>query len=224
MIRDVQLEKRLARYDAWMNEGKIPYSSKVIPVDKSISTLQWVLPTQQVMAILRNARTFALTNCECRERYGRCDHPLEVCFLINDMAERYTKLGKGRRISLGEAAGILKLADERGLIHLTIYNPEQHVYALCSCCSCCCHDLQFLQRYGRSDLIARSDYIVKTNMEECVHCGRCVERCVFSARRMIDGRMTYTEEACYGCGLCVSVCPSNANTMRLRSIPGHEKR
>ena len=79
---DTHLEERLARYDKWVREGRVPFSSKVIPVGESLATQQWVLPTEQVVEFLRNARSFALTDCECRSRYQRCDNPLEVCFLI----------------------------------------------------------------------------------------------------------------------------------------------
>jgi hypothetical protein len=50
--RDEELEKRLHTYDGWVKEKKIPYSSKVIPVNQSLKFLQWVLPTQQALEIL----------------------------------------------------------------------------------------------------------------------------------------------------------------------------
>ncbi len=56
--------------------------------------------------------------------------------------------GAARRVDLKEATEVLKLANQHGLIHLTIYNPEQHVYALCSCCECCCHDIEFMKKLG----------------------------------------------------------------------------
>lgn len=44
--KDVFLEERLERVDRWIQEGQIPFSSKVIPVNESIPTQQWVLPTE----------------------------------------------------------------------------------------------------------------------------------------------------------------------------------
>ena len=117
---------------------------------------------------------------------------------------------------------MLRHANERGLVHLTIYDPQQYVYAVCSCCSCCCHDLQFLKRYGRSDLIAQSEYVAQTDMEVCIHCGDCVERCVFDARIWRDGQIDYDVEACYGCGLCVTICPVEATTMERRGHSGKD--
>jgi Pyruvate/2-oxoacid:ferredoxin oxidoreductase delta subunit len=208
---------RLARYDKWYREGKIPFSSRVIPVRESIEGKQWIVPTEQVLELLRNARSFVLTDCDCRSHYQRCDNPVETCFLINDVADRYLEEGTGRRVSLEEAERILRQADECGLIHLTIYNADQYAYAICSCCSCCCHDLQFLQKHGRADLVVRSEYVAQTDKNACIHCGDCIERCVFEARVWEADQMRYDADACYGCGLCVTVCPAEATVMERRS-------
>lgn len=214
--QDTYIEERLAQYNEWVEERRIPFSSKVIPVGESLATQQWVLPTEQVIEFLRNARSFALIPCECRSRYHRCDNPLDVCFVINDAADSCVAQGIGRHVSLEEARDALCRADERGLVHLTVYNPQQYVYAVCSCCSCCCHDLQFLKRFGRGDLIAHSEYVARTDPDECTHCGDCIERCVFEARAWEGGQMSYNLDACYGCGLCVAVCPTGATVMGRR--------
>ena len=99
-FKDEHLEKRLAKYDGWIQEGRIPFSSKVIPVHESLELQQWVLPTEQVIEFLRNARTFALTECECRNHYQRCDNPTYVCFLINDVADSYVAEGRAQHVSL----------------------------------------------------------------------------------------------------------------------------
>lgn len=109
-------------------KGKIPFSSKVIPVNESFSTQQWVLPAEQVIEILRNARSFALTSCECRERYQRCENPLDVCFIINDEADKYVTEKKARHITIEEAEEVLHQANNNGLVHLTLNKPEQHVF------------------------------------------------------------------------------------------------
>ena len=203
-------------FDGWVKEGKIPSSSKVIPVQQSLAGLQWVLPTQQVLEILRNSRSFALANCLCRAKHKRCDNPLEVCFYTNDVADKKVEQGAARRVDLQGATEVLKLANEHGLIHLTIYNPEQHVYALCSCCECCCHDIEFMKKLGRPDLVAHADYVASVDKNTCLQCGKCVERCVFGAQVTQNENTFFQEERCHGCGLCVSTCPSNSIRMVLR--------
>ena len=215
--RDEELEKRLHLFDGWVEEGKIPFSSKVIPVQQSLQLLQWVLPTQQVLEILRNSRSFALAKCLCRTTHKRCDKPLEVCFYTNDVADKMVEQGAARRVSLPEAAEALQLANEHGLVHLTIYNPEQHVYALCSCCECCCHDIAFMKKLGRPDLVAHADYVAVVDADACMQCGVCTERCVFGARSGDSGAVVFDQDKCYGCGLCVSTCVSNAIRMELHT-------
>ena len=215
---DEELKKRLHRYDGWVKEGKIPCSSKVIPVQQSLELLQWVLPTQQVHEILRNSRSFALANCLCRTKHKRCDNPLEVCFYTNDVADKMVERNTARRISLQKAEEALQLANEHGLIHLTIYNPEQHIYALCSCCECCCHDIAFMKKLGRPDLVAHADYVAVVDTEACIHCGACMKRCVFGARSGESGAVVFHQAQCYGCGLCVSTCESNAIRMVRRPV------
>jgi NAD-dependent dihydropyrimidine dehydrogenase PreA subunit len=148
--------------------------------------------------------------------YHRCDKPWEVCFLLDDLGDKSVERKRARRISLIEAAEVLKKADEHGLVHMTLYQPGRKIYALCSCCPCCCHDLQLLRQYHRTDLVARSDYIAMTDREQCTDCGKCVERCAFGARELQGGTLHYDPGTCLGCGLCVSVCPVNATVMQVR--------
>jgi len=214
---DPFLKERYVTYQEWLSRGQISFSSKVIPVAESLEAKQWVLPTEQAMAILREARSVVVQDCECRTHYGRCDHPVEVCLLLNETAEQLLSSGEARRVSLDEAAGILEEANESGLIHLTLYRPDHQVYAICSCCSCCCHDLQIIKLFDHKELMIHSEYVAVTDFEACVDCGTCVDRCVFQARLSVAGAIKYDPSACVGCGLCITVCPVEANSMELRS-------
>ena len=207
---DPFLKERLDRYDRWLRMGGISHSSKVIPVRESIEGEQWVLPTEQATAILRRASSMAVQDCECRTHYQRCDHPREVCLLLDDIADGLIAKDEARPVNLAEAADILRKANESGLVHLTLYRPDHRVYALCSCCSCCCHDLQIIEAFGRPELMVRSDYVAETEGDACIHCGDCVERCFFGARFWRNGVVTYEPASCVGCGLCVTICPTEA--------------
>jgi len=213
---DSHLKSFADKYEKWRKEGDFDYSARVIPVRESLVSTPWILPGDQVLGVLRQARSFALADCLCRTHYARCDRPREVCLLIDELSDKVVKHGKARRITLAEAAEVLKKADEYGLVHMTLHMPGRKIYALCSCCSCCCHDLQLILEYGRRDLVARSDYLAVTERERCTGCGRCIDRCVFGARALRDGAMEYDAGACLGCGLCVSVCPEQATAMKER--------
>jgi len=214
---DPFLEERHATYQAWLDQGQISFSSKVIPVAESLDAEQWVLPTEQALTILRDARSVALQDCECRSHYGRCDGPLEVCLLLNDVGDQLVARGEARHVSLDEAADVLKKANQSGLVHLTLYRPDHQVYAICSCCWCCCHDLQIIRLYEQKELMVHSDYVAVTDVEACIQCSACVDRCMFDARVSVDGGIDDNPRTCVGCGLCVTVCPVEAIVMALRS-------
>ena len=97
----------------------------------------------------KEARSIALTNCICRTHYHRCDRPPEVCLLLDEFADKFVASGKARIISLDEVSDRLRMADRYGLIHMAFYMPGHKIYALCSCCACCSHDLQLLIKYHR---------------------------------------------------------------------------
>ena len=99
---------------------------------------------------------------------------------------------------------------------MTLHMPGRKIYGLCSCCACCCHDLQLILDYNRRDLVVRSDYIAVTDQKRCIGCRRCIERCVFGARALCDGVIEFDARACLGCGLCVTVCPEKATVMKER--------
>lgn len=207
------LSTRLDKYAAWLDDRKIAYSAKIVPVKASLENKQWILPTEQVLEIIAGAATIALTDCVCRSHYKRCDHPVDVCLLLNEYGRKCIDKGRGREISLDEAAGVLDTANRQGLVHLSLYRPDHQLYALCSCCSCCCHDLQLLLEYRQNNLVVHSDYAARTDMDQCIHCGDCIERCAFKARKLEDDAMAYNPENCYGCGLCVTTCPVGATVM-----------
>ncbi len=216
-IIDAFLDERLNRYDKWLNSNKISFSSKVIPVSESLEGKQWILPGEQVAGILKEARSITLKDCECRTHYNRCEKPTEVCLLLNEVGDKSVAMGNGRHIELDEALIVLHNADKSGLVHLTLYRPDHQVYALCSCCSCCCHDFQIIRQYDRRELMVHSEYIAKTDTDLCIDCGECQDRCFFNARKLnAVGELQYDPKACYGCGLCVSICPTEATRMALK--------
>jgi ferredoxin len=215
--QDPFLETYVAKYDEWLGKGKISFSSKVIPISESLEMKQWVLPTNQAMEILRSAKSLALQHCVCRTHYKRCDKPVEVRLLLNEVGDKYVSKGQARHVSLTEATDILRRANESGLVHLTLYMPNHQIFALCSCCSCCCHDLQIVRLLNRKDLLVHSQYVAVTDPELCTDCGECIERCMFGARVFRDGKMEYQTEACVGCGLCVTKWPVEATSMQPRN-------
>ncbi len=213
MTGDAFLDKRVQKYEKWIQKKQISHASKVIPVRESIEAQQWVLPTNQVIELLAKADPIGLTDCLCRSHYKRCDQPVKVCLLLNGEGQKAIESNRARRLSVDGAVQVIKTANQKGLVHLSFYGPGPEFYALCSCCECCCHDLQILKKMKRPDLVVRSDYIAQDQDNACIDCGDCIERCLFDARHMVEDKKVYDPAVCFGCGLCVTSCSVDAIEM-----------
>ena len=208
------LKERLDNYNEWLDHGQIDYSAKIVPVRESLEDRQWVLPTEQVLEIIKEVDTIALNDCLCRSHYQRCDNPVDICLLLGQYGRKFIDKGLAREVTFEEAVQVLRKANEKGLVHLSLYRPDHQLYALCSCCSCCCHDLQLLLKFEQKRIVMHSDFIAETDLDECIGCGVCEERCHFGARVIVDGELAFNEKECYGCGLCVTTCPTEAIVMK----------
>ena len=214
---DKNLTSYITKYDKWLSEKTISFSSKVIPVKESFDPARHLIPSLQAENILDSAGLIALARCVCRTKYKNCDRPLEVCFVLNETGEKWIAQGRARQVTIVEARQVLTRANQAGLVHMTLFKPDHELFALCSCCPCCCHDLQLVLKWSRQYITMHADYIARDRSEDCLHCGECAQRCPFTARVFDGETLTYRSDNCYGCGLCVSTCPAKAIEMVTRS-------
>jgi Pyruvate/2-oxoacid:ferredoxin oxidoreductase delta subunit len=185
-----------------------------IPVNLHIEDEQRILDLREMRRILGEAKLIAVSNCSCREKVRGCDAPLDVCFSIDERAEEFVKEGIARKINLKDALDALRRSHEAGLVHMTLtYGGREKAEVICSCCSCCCHSLSALIRFGMPDAVIVSKYVATFNSETCINCGKCVVRCQFRARWMVNGKVKYDKTRCFGCGLCVSTCPTGSTSL-----------
>jgi ferredoxin len=188
-----------------------------VPVNISIQGHQTILDLSSVENILRNAEIITVEECDCRAKWHRCDSPLDVCLSLGDEAREAMKRG-ARRISLAQALVVLKRSHQAGLVHMAYtFKDKEKPEVICSCCSCCCHSLSALVRFGIPDHVVASEYIASNNDETCDNCGTCVQRCQFRARQLIDDKLVFDPAKCFGCGLCVSACPTKSITLIKRN-------
>jgi heterodisulfide reductase subunit A-like polyferredoxin len=190
-----------------------------IPVNLRIESEQTILDLTEMEKILREARLISIGECGCRKKLHRCNAPLDVCFSLDKEAEGFVKKGLAKQASLEEALDALKRSHEAGLVHVTYtFKGKNKPEAICSCCSCCCHSLSALVRFGNPDAVVASKFVASLNTDTCINCGKCVTRCQFRARRLEDGKMIYDKARCFGCGVCVSTCPTGSISLIPRAI------
>jgi electron transport complex protein RnfB len=195
-----------------------PTIHRVIPAHDAVKT-EWVLPYDDVKAILLSNKTFSVRDCICRaqqEQVGRrCDFPLDICLSFSSR-ERPPRPGD---ISKEEALALLDKAEEIGLVH-TVSNVMKGVGYVCNCCGCCCGILRAFTEFGVENSILAANYYAKIDPDVCVGCGICIDRCQMKAIIEEQGVAVVNLEECIGCGLCVTGCPNGA--ARLQKKPEEE--
>jgi Pyruvate/2-oxoacid:ferredoxin oxidoreductase delta subunit len=185
-----------------------------IPVNTAIEAEHRVFDLSEVEKILRAANRIAVQDCGCKTENNNCDAPRDVCLSLDDEVEYALEHSNGREITVEEALDVLKRSHEAGLVHMAyVMKGKDKPGLLCSCCSCCCHTLGGLLRYGIHAEVLTSKLVAMDDATRCDDCGDCVPRCVFQARIMVDDKLVFDLEKCFGCGLCASVCPQDAIKM-----------
>jgi electron transport complex protein RnfB len=196
-----------------------PALHRVLPAQDTVK-MEWILPYEDVRAILMSAKTFQVRDCICRvqrEYLGqKCEFPVRMCLSFSSI-ERPLEEGD---ISRDEALALLKRSEEVGLVH-TVSNVMKDIGYVCNCCGCCCGILRGITDYGIQNSVAYANYYAVIDSELCLGCGDCIERCQVHAIRELDEVSVVDRERCIGCGLCVTGCPNDV--ARLEPKPEAER-
>ena len=196
-----------------------PALHRVLPAQDTVKT-EWILPYEDVRAILLSAKTFHVRDGICRveqEYMGRkCEFPVRMCLSFSTI-ERPSQEGD---ISREEALVLLNRSEEVGLVH-TVSNVMKDIGYICNCCSCCCGILRGITDYGIQNSVAYANYYAVIDPETCLGCGDCIERCQVHAIYEMGEVSVVDRARCIGCGLCVTGCPNDV--ARLERKPEAER-
>ncbi len=188
-----------------------PALHRVIPAHNAVKS-EWILPYDDVRAVLKKAKTFRVQDCICRkqkEHVGRkCDFPLDVCLSFSSME----RAPGPEDITREEALAILDRSEEEGMVH-SVSNTAEGLGYVCNCCGCCCSILRGINEWGIEKSVAAANYYAVVDAETCVSCGLCAVRCQVNAIREGQDAAEVVREKCIGCGVCASKCPVMAITL-----------
>jgi Pyruvate/2-oxoacid:ferredoxin oxidoreductase delta subunit len=184
-----------------------PALHRVVPAERAVQP-EWVLPYDDVRAILQEAETFQVNDCICRKERAQtgheCDFPVENCLSFSKV-KRAPRKGD---ISKEEALELLDDAAAIGLVH-TVSNNQEVGY-VCNCCGCCCAILRGINEWGIQNSVANANYIAVMDHAKCEDCERCELRCPVDAIMKANSGRTIDLERCIGCGVCVTGCNKGA--------------
>jgi len=204
--------------------GYKPALGRVVPIQASIDPRLEILGYEDLRAIIRDARSFALRECICRKDRALlghpCSHTLEACLAFSDEPQAFDYFNyAGRVISQDEALRVLDVTEREGLVHAT-YNVRDRPMFVCNCCECCCGFLRGLKEFGAPHIIARSNFVAAIDPDACNDCAACASpRCPMDAVTAETGRYTVAADRCIGCGVCAPVCPTDAIRLTRRPEP-----
>jgi len=183
-----------------------PALHRVIPAQNAVKS-EWILPYDDVKAILMNYKSFRLNDCICRiqqDHIGRrCDFLLRTCLSFSSVERKPSEYD----ISKEEALAFLDKAEEMGLVH-TVSNVMEGLGYVCNCCGCCCGILRGITDWGIANSVAYANYYSVIDADECLGCGICRKRCQVHAISEKNGVSVVDRKKCIGCGLCVTGCPN----------------
>lgn len=182
-----------------------PAIHRVVPAQSTVKS-EWILPYDDIRAIIIAAKTFRARDCICRVQqdllgHRQCDFPIKNCLNFSPVE----RPAHPNDISKEEALNILEETEKIGLVH-TVSNIAQGIFYVCNCCGCCCGFLRAINETGIENSVAVANYYAVINPEECTGCSICIERCQVQAISEQDGVVVVDQKRCIGCGLCVTGC------------------
>ena len=185
---------------------------RTVPIDRELVAEYPVAPFEDVLEILENQKSIAVSPCVCRttkDLTGEpCDKPLGNCFSFGSHAAYYVENGMGRYISIDEAKEIVIANEKAGLV-MQPFN-SQKAGGMCSCCGCCCGVLRGIKAQPVPADAVKSNYFAEVDADECTGCETCLDRCQMDAITMVDDVARIALGRCIGCGLCITTCPVDA--------------
>ena len=195
--------------------SKMPQLMQVLPIEGELSAKEEAMPYEKVSFIIEHGQSFLVNDCICKKEKGLlgkpCDRPVQVCLAIAPIPGIFDNSPAGRVISKAEAYELLKMTEEKGLVHLTS-NVQYGSYYICNCCKCCCGVLRAINDLGIPAMdVVNAHYYAEIDPDKCVSCGLCLdERCQVGAIEEGEDAYRIIQDRCIGCGLCVSTCPGEA--------------
>ena len=202
--------------------GRVFVQEDVLDDESSLHVLDYEKATE----VIETASDIGVGICYCRHKKMHvgtaCQAELDICMTFDTVASSLIRSDNARRVEKSECLELLHKAKEQNLVQFG-ENVQHRVSFVCNCCPCCCEAMVAARRFGFSQAVHTSNYIVEV-ADNCSGCGICLPVCPVGVLTLeTEGeqgrgrkRAVVEEQHCLGCGVCVRNCPREAMTMQSR--------
>lgn len=217
-----------------------------VPCHKSVVADDTILPYDDAEAIIRTKSRFAIAPCYCRYTYmieagetppsfeefatGELEdyfspvhnQRMETCLMFGTAADYWIWRGLAREITMDDALRYLQRSVDDGFIIQSLFDKDTENF-----CSCHGDSCKLFRQWSAFQDPAKtaslptfqqvSHYDLVVDLDACIKCGTCVDRCPIHAITM-DEESGYpvVNEMCFRCGQCGYVCPAEARKLTAR--------
>ena len=197
-----------------------PQVHRVIPVNETVQVDMEIHPYESATDIVNGAQAWGVIDCICRNQKAQigdgCDHPVDVCLLLNKRPNVFDDHPSIKPLSQAEALKTLQRAADAGLVH-SVSNNQHGLHYICNCCTCSCGILRGMADLGIANVVARSAFVNIVDETLCIGCEDCLATCQFDALALTDAFvMEVRSHRCVGCGVCVPSCNEKALSLMRR--------
>ena len=232
----VEMKKLAEQFDSYFNNPEV--RKEMFGSDtKQFRTLVYenviphvvqteVMTYEKASEVIRQAGYGAIALCTCRHKASHlgkeCElnAPMDLCTILGNFGRMSAAKGWAREATVDELLEVLDRTRKLGLVHICDNVLNQPAF-ICHCCGCCCEVLGTIKDFGIS-AAHPSNFIPILDLDGCVMCGTCAQKCHIDAIKMTDtgdgSKMPeVNKQICIGCGVCVSNCPTESLTMMQRT-------
>ena len=201
-------------------ESSLVGEGREVKLGQPVDDPRAVLPLDIISEMVKAEPLIGVAECYCRAArkiVGKdCGHPLETCFVFNELAETLLEAGLARKLDYDEAIEILQKCEQEGLVHF-VDNAEGRIRSLCNCCPCSCILFSVIKR-GGGNAGGPSRFVIRYSGAHFPELEACVQLCP-TAALSFNGQLAVDHKKCIGCGLCVNRCRELGHEGVLRLVP-----